>query len=132
MINNIYNNSAYKTIIIHKFSNLNLNLKTQSKSYKYIPVEFYDNNNAIARPLTKEKIINCYENKITEDEYSNNCIINLNYPAYNNETLHTAIINTENKIIIIDLVIWEHNITINTTEVPQNYTIKIKISKCRF
>lgn len=130
MINNIYNNSAYKTIIIHKFSNLNL--KSQSKSYKYIPVEFYDNNNVIVYPLTKEKVINYYENKINEDEYSNNCIINLNSPAYN-ETLHTAIINTENKIIIIDLVIYksEYCITINTTEVPQNYTIKVKISKCR-
>lgn len=135
MINNIYNNSAYKTIILHKFSNLNL--KSQSKSYKYIPVEFYDNNNGIVYPLTKEKVINCYENKITEDEYDNKCIISLNSPAYKYETLHTAIINIKNKIIIADLVIYkrissrEYYITINTTEVPQNYTIKIRISKCR-
>lgn len=136
MINNIYNNSAYKIIIIHKFSNLNL--KSQSKSYKYTPVEFYDKNNGIAYPLTKEKVINYYENKITEDEYDNKCIITLNSPAayYKYESLHTAIINIENKIIIIDLVIYkcisrEYYITINTTEVPQNYTIKVKISKYR-
>ena len=132
MINNIYNNSAYKTIIIHKFSNLNL--KSQPNSYKYISVEFYDNNNGIVYPLTKEKVINYYENKITEDKYDNKCIISLNSPAYKEETLHTAIINIENKIIIIDLVIYkriprEYYITTDITEVSQNYTIKVKISK---